>query len=296
MRTKGFVFILSMVALLSTLMLFALAYKTTAEHSFIQFTLGRKVSYAFDDVEEGIGKTAGLEVTREGDRVTVRDLVPANHDVMNALKGYGKFVQRYYMAPELEITFLSQDETPTSLEQLQPPLTMEPFGFNYTYPGGGGWGKRELGIEGPAENFSNLSSITAVLRVADMGFSQNFTGSCATDWENYKDCTGGTDYCLHLNLTIIDRNGSEYHSPCDTIDVGFLNKMKVNFANESSSGWMEFRAGQFPTVALNIRLSGVQVNSTITLGFTQGSMPFVGYAARMRVRDANWNYSKEKEI
>ena len=290
---QGFFFTFTAIALFSLLLYLAANYLLASQPSgqLVDLSLARKVSYAWDDVNEDLKSVVNLTIYQSGSNLTIEDSLPAAHDLGQSLVSYWLFVQNYYKTPDLNYSVLGPDGQEMTLGQLGPPLRVLPYGINYSYPD---YGKNELFLQIPSSNFSGLSSLALNYSLPGHWFQDNLNNNCGM-WNPLKTCNGGTQHCLNLSVWIRDKNGSAYNnSGCTQLDADDNSNLQLNLNySDGTNAWIKILVGKLPDL-LHVQLQNTNVSTNTTL--TLNSTPFsVGYPAKLRVLDPGFNASRTAE-
>ncbi|MEK6923752.1 MAG: hypothetical protein AABW54_00755 [Candidatus Micrarchaeota archaeon] len=290
---RGFIFTLAIVALAAVLAANVGISPQPRMAAAVQELRATAVSAAWGDVAEDLHFMMGLNATKVAENLSFNDVLPASRNLSKDIAAYGRFVDAYYSIASLNVTVTTPGGLQMPLSQISPPITVSPFGLNYTYPAGGNdgpWGKRELQVTIPEENFSSLASAGVSLRVLDGWVSDAYDGSCAF-WSPSHECTFGTQNCLHLTLVISDANTS-YTSTCGPFNADQQSKITLNVQNYSSSGWIRVTVGQLDQgnlLTVSFQNTRVAVNSNFT--FTTSDFD-VDFPVRLAVNDSYFGESR----
>ncbi|MEW5955458.1 MAG: hypothetical protein AB1626_02890 [Candidatus Micrarchaeota archaeon] len=197
----------------------------------------KRISYVWDDVNEGIGEVLHLKIIKNEENITVIDVLPPPLDAETALEEYDDFVYEVYKVPGLDINF-----SVASLATMGSNLLI--YAYNYSTPityEYGDWGKRVLRIvcgecedgeedcdeecehgEGHCdEETANCDAIQAVEFSHKVSVPFRYDPGDPDNQNKYTwnpappSCTPGSLHCLVFKLTVTDSLGRVYRCPWD---------------------------------------------------------------------------------
>jgi len=287
---RGFLFTFAALSLFSLLLVMAansFSADSRSSQLIAQSTL-RKVSYAWDDINDDLYWAVNASVSQDGTNLTIGDGLPASHDLLRSLTAYGLFVQNYYRTPDINVSYLSISGPEIPLWQLGPPLQVTPFGMNYSYPD---FGKNELIVQMPTENFSFLKQVHLNFTLAGNTFTDSVSNACSL-WSPLKQCKQSTTNCFNLTVRITDSKGTLYNNAgCSSLDAGQNSNLNINLNDSGgNNGWIRVQVGKTPDlIDVKFQNANASVNSTFAFNSTDYQLNAV---MRLRVSDLAFNASK----
>jgi len=241
---KGIVFSIIGILLFSILLAAVLAYANEKQEGEINEMASEKVGYALDDVDDGILDNLDLIIVKNGTKLVFNDTLPANDsEIQDNLIAYGLFTTNYYSRKDLNVSFNP------GLETIQPPIRINPLGFQYDYPDPYNWWwhhwhKQELEINGNSKSFNYLKNFSVYFKLNAL-FDETFSGKCTghdSDWHSWSSCSSHHhhNYCLYLTMTIEDKNGSRYTYPCGPMQLDDHASITINLKDPIGDVNFEF--------------------------------------------------------
>ncbi|MCX6776919.1 MAG: hypothetical protein NTY73_03050 [Candidatus Micrarchaeota archaeon] len=254
-----------------------------------EMIVSEKVGYIFDDITEDVTNITGINLTQQQSDLVLVDALPATNITSN-LALYEDFVRSRYLSAELEATFLTPDEQQTNLTNLTSQIIVQPFGMTYNYTN---FSKNDLFIQIPYAQSAAINKVYYNISVN----GSNFTDFAGITWNpSPQPCSIGTIGCIHFYLEVDDGLNQKYTSAETLVDLnktaGYLN---ISFVNQSCSieMWMGNKSGQ--SYLLDMGIHGCQVKSVIDFNFNSSNF-WLYYPMKLKVRDLNYNTSKEDNI
>jgi hypothetical protein len=209
---RAFIFSLTVILLFSVLFILVansqLANSPSGELSLLG--TARRLQYAWSDVAEGVTLSEGLSVTRNSNSLSILDSLPATFNVSNSLAGYSQFVSSYYSGIAVNATFSPP------LSTLGPPLSIGPYGINYTYPD---WSKHVLTVSCPSSNSEcdAVQTLSLAVVLSNYSFTCDPAGSSCGNTFKWNpappNCAWGTADCVNLSFSVTDDLGRTFYCP-----------------------------------------------------------------------------------
>jgi len=294
---RGIFFSLTVISLFGLLLFLSSNYLLARSHSgeLLQVSLLRKLAYSWDDVSEDVVYLLNTSVTQVQNNITVQDNLPAPRSITASLSAYANFVHFYYQPSDLNFTFLSPGGLPVPLENLGPPLQILPWGFNYSYPD---YGKNELFIQVPDENFSAMRRLYINISLPFNSFTENPTtienNPCSL-FTAFKTCNHGTKDCLNVSIRIVDNTSLTWvNTGCTQIDANDNSNLQLNLNYSGGNGWLKILIGKLPAlVDTQMQNAWLSANTTFEMNSTD---VHPNLAAYLRVASDSFNASKTARI
>ncbi|MFH0986643.1 MAG: hypothetical protein V1911_01195 [Candidatus Micrarchaeota archaeon] len=295
MNKRGFLFSVMMFMLVVTFTSMMMMYKDRSgdQKADISALMAKnRITNAWNDVSEEIGGTLGLNITKAGGTVIFEDLLPAEYDIIGRLGQLDEFVRTYYAEPNLNISFVSASGEQILLSSMEPMIMLKPYNIIYGYLD---FGKNELFIDVPAENFSviTLSNITLRLENAyfncDIAMVPPASDDC-NKWAPLSRCKGNAND-FHMNLTIIDANDSSFTYPEQCFDAAGKSTANLNVVNESSNFFLKIQIGPLDRLVW-IKMQNVRLASKTLLLLNTEDF-YVNYPSRLKVSLIDGTAKKE---
>lgn len=318
-KSRGLVFTMAAAALIAALLVGINAFQEKRASSLPSIVSDDsfKVHSAWADAAEEIVFVTGLSIEKNEENVTFSDTLPALRDISDDLSIYEKFLN-FSKPADLNYSFVNPDGTTGSLSSLEPPIVIQPWGINYTYPvsgGGDAWGKRELQIvcDDDTDNCDNVSRIDMTFVINDtFKFSPLLAANQNKfNWNPDPDsdaCTPFDAHCVDFSLNITDSTGESYicvrtnpaqvtcdyqsftwnagSSPKIEIDVNTCTKIIVILGGDELVTFRMLDSANDPCG---------QTNSTIKLEMNSSDF-FVDFATKLKVRDNAFNSSLTRKM
>lgn len=311
-NSKGFVIMLVTLVLFLILIGMALEMRmarSTVDNERTKTADVKKVLYSFDDIQEDVGNITGLRIVRNGTNLTIYDRLPAEYNVSTSLGAYEEFVEDYYNSPELEITFLDEGGNQMNLSDLPSELLIMPVNISYEYPN---YGKKELRIEcnNPPCTNSEIGRIDLAYVWSNASFNYDPVPGNESKYNWAPNalgppCSGPT--CINFSLSIRDNMSRTYSCPgpiCSYTQFDTTGKstlkiegnpcwLTVQIGDSSGDIFVQVRAHQPGNE--NAPCEGTTIDTQTSFNFTNYNY-VLDFPARLRVRDINYNISKEDSI
>lgn len=301
---KGYLFaIMTMFMLLATILLTGSFITRQAKENakIYSLLLGNKVFYTWEDVDEDIQNITELTVVTGMNEITFYDELPAL-GILETLGRYQSFINQRYRTPDLDVMFLNPSGNEMNLSDLQAKITINPLGMTYEYPD---FGKNELFIKSSPENFSFVDSLNITLNLknavfdCDTSAGESSPNRC-NKWspDSRVSSCAGVQYCLKVNMTVVDSSMARYTYPDHFFDVGGSKKSTSNLPVKNSTGGYTIKIQFGPldsNLVMDIDLHNVEVSSKIILYLTTANFE-VEYLSKLLVNSSNFDTYKLGKI
>ena len=287
-------FILTAIAVILFILLLDLAFqysKTSSSYSktVSDITVSEKIGYTFDDITDDITNITGLSIVQNGANLIFSDSFPGA-GITDKLGHYETFMRNYYLTPDMEVTFLNPAEQQINLEDLTSKITVLPFGMTYEYTD---FAKRDLFIEIPYTESNAVQFVWFNITVTNANFTKNVSD---IKWAPQpKSCTPGDLGCIKFYMGVNDSGGHEYVAPYNTFDITQKADLNIDFSNETCNLYLWVGHYSSEDYILDLKITDCQVKTEIGFSFNTTNF-WLDFPTKMKVRDVNYNTSKEDEI
>ena len=212
---KAFVFTMASLLLFTTIFALALLVAQDDWRKPLRANMvWKRISYVWDDVDEGIGEILHLKIIKNGENITIVDVLPPPADPGTALGEYDDFIYEVYKVPGLNINF-----SVASLAEMNSSLLI--YAYNYSTPityEYDDWGKRVLRVVCDEES-SNCDAIQAVEFSHTLSTPFRYDPGDPANQDKYSwnpappSCVPGSPHCLVFKLVVTDSLGRQYVCP-----------------------------------------------------------------------------------
>ena len=310
-NAKGFMMTLITLALFMLLIGLVLSMQTSrsaVDNERTKLAATKKVLYTFDDIEEDVANISGVQIVRNGTNLTIFDRLPTVYNVTDTLGAYESFIRSEYDSPEMEVSFMDEGGNLINLSELQPEIIIMPTNLSYSYPN---YGKRELKVEcnSPPCNNTEILQLNLVYNWTNASFDYAPESGNESKYNWAPDalgppCSGST--CINFTLVITDNMSQTYSCPgpiCNYTQFDTTGKSKLDI--HGNPCWLAVQLGDSSGdifVQLRAHQPGNDDACDGTILATQTSFNFsvynyvLNFPARLKVRDTNYNISKEDSI
>ncbi len=230
---RAFIFSITVIMLFA-LLLTVLYASEQIQSPFLQIEQilsTKKLNYVYNNVDSNIPTILKLSIYQNSNNLTISDVLPNTDNITQNLQGYSSFLNSYYPSQFAQVSFNP------ALDTLNPPITFNPMGINYTYPD---WSKKDLTVYCPSGNGCNYVN-TLVLNITLLNdtfvCNPSNSSSCNSNQFNWSpspnNCQIGTAGCVGLILQITDKLNETYFCPNNL--SGNLNCPYYSFSWDSSN-------------------------------------------------------------
>ena len=231
----------------------------------------RVFSY-WKNADRNLGVATNISVAKINNTVEFGDTLPAEKDISTVLDQYQQFIRNYFEDSTIDVRFEDESGNEIELENLQSKILIEPMNIEYSWPD---FGKNQMHIKVPATNYSFIQRINITLRVKPNIRNAN------NSWSPYKACTGSTQYCLYMNLTVTDGT-TTWVSDKNNFDLDFTSSAKIDLQGEPAANfWVKITAGKIPTV-INVDMQNANVSADTKLILNTEQF-YITYPAKLNV-------------
>ena len=193
-----------------------------------------------------------VSATRINDTAVFNDSLPATRDIDKMLGVYQMFVESYFEDPTISIRFEDSEGHEIILNQSESAIYIKPMNIKYEWDD---YGKNQLFIKAPPENFSFIERIDMNLKV-----TPTIKDLSSIKWSPLKQCGQQTTHCLHYRATVTDGNKTWVSSE-QYFDVDFSSSVKIGLTGEPSSDFfVRITVGQLDNV-VNVDMLNANVTA-----------------------------------